>query len=225
MSTPIRVLVVDDQHIVRKGIRSLLALSDEVAVVGDCADGDAALTMLAQTPVDVLLLDLQMPVRDGIATLEAMRERGIEVPTLVLTTFDDDEIVLSALRAGARGYLLKDVTLEQLLSGVRALATGGTLLHPAMTSRLLASSPSPRRSLEPPHPTTPLSERELDVLRLAAAGWSNRQIARGLHLAEGTVKNRMSSVLLKLGAPDRTNAVLRALESGLLTGSAHPLEG
>jgi DNA-binding NarL/FixJ family response regulator len=164
----------------------------------------------------VVLLDLRMPGRDGIATLEAMAERGIEVPVLVLTTFDDDELVLAALRAGARGYLLKDVTLEQLISAVRALAAGGTLLQPALTERLLrVVSQRPKAEPEQSH-REPLTGRELDVLRLAAIGWSNREIASGLHLAEGTVKNHMSSVLLKLGVRDRTRAVLLALSEGLL---------
>ncbi len=214
---PVRVLVVDDQNIVREGIRSLLALSSEVEVVGDCADGDEALRFLEEGGVDLVLLDLRMPGRDGIATLRAMRERRIDVPVLVLTTFDDDELVLAALQAGAKGYLLKDVTLEQLLGGVRSLAAGGTLLQPALTDRLLraiARSPLPVELAPPPEP---LTDRELDVLRLAASGWSNRQIAQGLFLAEGTVKNHMSSVLLKLGVTDRTKAVLKALADGILT--------
>lgn len=213
---PVRVLVVDDQTLVRQGIRGLLTLSDEVVVVGEAGDGDEALDLLARTEVDVVLLDLRMPGRDGIATLEAMAERGIEIPVLVLTTFDDDELVLAALRAGARGYLLKDVTLEQLISAVRALAAGGTLLQPALTERLLrVVSQRPKAEPEQSH-REPLTGRELDVLRLAAIGWSNREIASGLHLAEGTVKNHMSSVLLKLGVRDRTRAVLLALSEGLL---------
>ncbi|UFU08199.1 response regulator [Ruania halotolerans] len=216
VKTPIRVLIVDDQNLVREGIRSLLALSGDVEIVGDCADGDEALAFLEQSSADVILLDLRMPGRDGIATLRAMRERGICVPSLVLTTFDDDELVLSALRAGARGYMLKDVTLEQLLGGVRALAAGNTLLQPALTDRLLRAIPPSTRAPDPVYAQEQLSDRELDVLRLAASGWSNRQIAQGLGLAEGTVKNRMSNVLLKLGVTDRTRAVLRALESGIL---------
>lgn len=215
MSALTRVLVVDDQAIVRQGIRSLLELSDEITVVGECADGDEALALLAGTQVDVVLLDLRMPGRDGIATLTAMAAQGLAVPTLVLTTFDDDDLVLAALQAGARGYMLKDVTLDQLLGGIRTLAAGGTLLQPALTNRLLsavATAPTPGLRF----PAEDLSDREIDVLRLAASGWSNRQIAQGLHLAEGTVKNYMSTVLLKLGVTDRTKAVLRALEIGVL---------
>lgn len=211
----VRVLLVDDQTLVRQGFRSLLDLTDEVQVVGEAGDGDEALRLLAEREVDVVLLDLRMPVRDGVATLTAMAERGDRTPVLVLTTFDDDQLVLAAMQAGARGYLLKDVTLDQLVSGVRSLAAGGTLLHPALTERLLqAVSGRPPVSAAPA--VDPLTDRELDVLRLAAAGWSNREIAHGLHLAEGTVKNHMSSVLLKLGVRDRTQAVLRALQEGLL---------
>jgi DNA-binding NarL/FixJ family response regulator len=214
---PVRVLLVDDQTLVRQGIRGLLALTPEVEVVGEGADGDEALRLLDECDVDVLLLDLRMPGRDGIATLEAMRDRGIRVPVLVLTTFDDEELVLRAMLGGARGYLLKDVTLEQLVGGVRSVASGGTLLQPALTDRLLRAMVERPATIEGIQRPEPLTARELDVLRLAAAGWSNREIAHGLHLAEGTVKNHMSSVLLKLGVRDRTQAVLRALEHGLLT--------
>lgn len=215
---PIRVLIVDDHTLVRRGIRSLLELSDEINVVGEAGDGDDALSLLeSSTGVDVILLDLRMPGRDGVATLEAMATRGIGVPVLVLTTFDDEELAMAALRAGAKGYLLKDVTIDQLVSGVRCLASGGTLLQPALTERLLrAVTDRTTRSVSAPRPE-PLTARELDVLRLAAAGWSNREIAHGLHLAEGTVKNHMSNVLLKLSVRDRTRAVLRALEEGLLS--------
>ncbi|NAZ77903.1 response regulator [Kineococcus sp. T13] len=221
MSGPVRVAVVDDQTLVRQGILRLLALSDAVRVVGEGEDGDQALELVARGDVDVLLLDLRMPRRDGIATLEALRERGEVVPVLVLTTFDDDELVLAALRAGARGYLLKDVTLEQVLSAIRTLADGGSLLQPALTDRLLRAvtsrpaAPGAAADLGVPAPLTP---RELDVLRLAAAGWSNKEIAAALHLAPGTVKNHVTAVLLKLGVRDRTRAVLRALELGLLDG-------
>jgi DNA-binding NarL/FixJ family response regulator len=214
---PVRVVLADDQTLVRQGIRSLLALSPEVEVVGEGADGDEALRLLQDHDVDVLLLDLRMPGRDGIATLAAMHERGVQVPVLVLTTFDDEDLVLRAVLGGARGYLLKDVTLDQLVSGVRSVAAGGALLQPALTERLLRAMAERSGSvggLERPEPLTP---REIDVLRLAAAGWSNREIAHGLHLAQGTVKNHMSSVLQKLGVRDRTRAVLRALELGLLS--------
>ncbi|WUI02605.1 response regulator transcription factor [Spirillospora sp. NBC_00431] len=217
----IRVCVVDDQTLVRQGIRHLLELSPEVTVTAEAADGDEALALVQARPPDVLLLDLRMPGRDGIATLTAMRERGIMVPTLVLTTFDDDELVLRALRAGAHGYLLKDVTLDQVIGAIRTLAHGGTLVRPALTERLLREArrlPDPGEIDDLP-PPQPLTDRELDVLRLLAGGYANREIAAALHLAEGTVKNHVSSLLAKLGVRDRTLAVLRALHHGLLTGT------
>jgi DNA-binding NarL/FixJ family response regulator len=216
----IRVAVVDDQTLVREGIRSLLDLSDDVVVVGDAADGDAALVLLDEVDVDVLLLDLRMPRRDGIATLEALAERHDAPPTLVLTTFDDDELVLRAIREGARGYLLKDVTLEQLVGAIRRLAAGGTMVQPALTDRLVRAVAGRKATVDGLAHPDPLTPRERDILRLVAAGYSNHEIAGALHLADGTVKNHVSSVLLKLGVRDRTRAVLRSLELGLLDDDA-----
>ena len=213
----IRVCLVDDQTLVRQGIRSLLGLAAGIEVVAEADDGAAALTVIERDPPDVVLLDLRMPRFDGLWALRALRERGIDVPVLILTTFDDDELVLAALRAGARGYLLKDVTLEQLVGAVRTLAAGGTLVQPAITDRLLRAVRDGRTARRDDGvPIQELTERELDVLRLLASGYANREIADALFLAEGTVKNHVSSLLLKLGARDRTNAVLRALNHGLL---------
>jgi DNA-binding NarL/FixJ family response regulator len=214
----ITVGIVDDHTLVRQGISSLLALTDDIEVVDEASDGDEALRLVARHHPDVLLLDLRMPGRDGLATLTALRDRGDEVPVLVLTTFDDDELVLDAIQAGAHGYLLKDVTLHQLVDAIRTLAQGRSLIQPAVTERLLRavterSRPAARRRL-PRH--EPLTERELEILRLLASGFSNREIADALHLATGTIKNHVSMVLLKLGVRDRTRAVLRALELGLL---------
>ncbi|TDD11903.1 response regulator transcription factor [Nonomuraea deserti] len=211
-----RVVVVDDQTLVRQGIRSLLEVAG-VEVAGEADGGRAAIEVIAAARPDVVLLDLRMPRYDGIWTLERLRERGIETPVLVLTTFNDDTLVLQALRAGARGYLLKDVTLEQLTRAVRTLADGGTLVAPSITDRLLRAI----RSGPPPAgggaaPAQELTGRELEVLRLVAEGYANREIARALFLAEGTVKNHVSTILLKLDARDRTNAVLRALHEGIL---------
>jgi DNA-binding NarL/FixJ family response regulator len=211
-----RVAIVDDQTLVRQGIRSLLALSNEINVVAEAGDGDEALAALDAHDIDVLLLDLRMPRRDGIATLEALRERGNHVPVLVLTTFDDDELALRALCAGARGYLLKDVTLDQLVGAIRTVAAGGTLLQPALTERMLRAVSERTTETTGIRGPDRLTDRELDTLRLVAAGYSNREIASALHLAPGTVKNHVSNVLLKLGVRDRTRAVLRALDLGLL---------
>lgn len=216
MSAEVRVLIVDDQTLVRAGIRGLLELSPDVVVEGEAADGDEALRMLVEHDPDVILLDLRMPRRDGIGTLREMARRGIDAPALVLTTFDDAELVLGAVRAGARGYLLKDVTLDELVDGIRAVAAGRTALQPALTARL--AMPADEAGAGDWHPAD-LTEREADVLGLVAGGYSNREIAELLHLAEGTVKNHVSNVLVKLGARDRTQAVLRAIRHGLLASS------
>lgn len=214
--TAIRVVVVDDQTLVRQGIRTLLDMAG-IEVVGEADDGEAAMDVIGSTRPDVVLLDLRMPHRDGIWTLRQLRERGVDLPVLVLTTFDDDALLLDALGAGARGYLLKDVTLERLTRAVETLAAGGTLIAASVTDRLLRairSAPSPVGVDE--SPPRDLTEREVEVLRLMTAGYTNREIAGLLFLAEGTVKNHVSAILLKLGARDRTNAVLRALHDGLL---------
>ncbi|WP_341720804.1 response regulator transcription factor [Micromonospora sp. FIMYZ51] len=211
-----RVVVVDDQTLIRQGIRGLLEVAD-IDVVGEAADGRAALDVIARTAPDVILLDLRMPRFDGIWTIEQLRAAEIDIPVLVLTTFDDDALVLGALRAGARGYLLKDVTLAQLTRAIHTLAEGGTLIAPSITDRMLRairSGPSPAGPDAPAVPS--LTEREQEVLRLVAHGYSNREIAGILFLAEGTVKNHVSTILTKLGARDRTNAVLRALHEGIL---------
>jgi DNA-binding NarL/FixJ family response regulator len=220
----IAVGIVDDQTLVRQGIRGLLDLADDIEVVADASDGDEALDLVTQHRPDVLLLDLQMPGRDGIATLTALRERGDDLPVLVLTTFDDDELVLGALQAGAHGYLLKDVTLTQLVAAIRTLAAGHTLIQPAVTDRLVrAITRQPRAQRAAWPQPQPLTEREREILRLLASGFTNRQIADALHLATGTVKNHVSTILQKLGVRDRTRAVLLALELGLLTDA--PTDG
>ncbi|MFD1716873.1 response regulator [Georgenia deserti] len=214
-----RVVIVDDQTLVRHGIRSLLDLSEDISVVGEAEDGRSALEVLGEHRPDVVLLDLRMPGMDGLAMLQELRAGGDEVPVLVLTTFDDADLVLGAMRAGASGYLLKDVTLERLVGAIRTVAGGGTFLQPSLTQRLLRAAADGGVRGGPSDPAMPveaLTGRETDVLRLMAGGYANREIADALHLAEGTVKNHVSTVLLKLGARDRTQAVLRALYLGLL---------
>ena len=209
----IRVAIADDQTLVRQGIKSLLELTDDIRVVAEAADGDEAIAVVAASRPEVLLLDVRMPRKTGLQVLEALQQR---VATLVLTTFDDDAVALQALRLGAKGFLLKDVTLEQLAAAVRTLAAGGTLVSPAITARVLQGAKALDPSFESAELPDPLTPREREVLRLMAAGLSNREIADALGTAEGTVKNQASSVLSKLGVRDRTRAVLRALELGLL---------
>ncbi|MEV4751891.1 response regulator [Streptosporangium amethystogenes subsp. fukuiense] len=214
----IRVIVVDDQTLVRQGIRSLLDLTDDIEVVGESDDGMSALAAIEEHAPDVVLLDLRMPRHDGIWVLKALQERADDAPpVLVLTTFDNDTLVLDAMRAGACGYLLKDVTLERLTRAIRVLADGGTLISPSITDRLLRAVHRRRPADDGDLPAIQqLTEREVEVLRLVAEGYSNREIAQALFLAEGTVKNHVSTMLLKLGARDRTNAVLRALHANIL---------
>lgn len=211
-----RVIVVDDQALVREGLRALLQVAG-IDVVAEADDGRAALAAIDEHPADVVLMDLRMPRFDGIWALEQLQAQDSQVPILVLTTFDDDELVLRALRAGARGYLLKDVTVDRLARAVRALETGGTLISPSITERLLRAIRSgPVARTEGAAPLQTLTARETDVLRMVAEGYSTRDIAGLLHLAEGTVKNHISTILQKLGARDRTSAVLRALREGIL---------
>lgn len=217
MNAPVRVVLADDQTLVRAGLAALLGLAAGIEVVGEASDGREALDVVAATRPDVLLLDLRMPVLDGLGTLEALAGAEHRPAVLVLTTFDDDDLVVAALRAGARGYLLKDVTLDEVVEGVLTLARGERLVQPAVTARVLdrlAAAPLAERV--PAGPAVSMTPRETEVLRLLAAGWSNREIGRGLHLAEGTVKNHVSAIMLKLGVRDRTRAVVRALDLGLV---------
>ncbi len=211
----IRVVLADDHLVVRAGLRSLLELAPDLALVGEAASGEEAVGKVIETSPDVLLLDVRMPRGDGLWVLEELARRGIEVATLVLTTFEDDAVALQALAHGARGYLLKDVTLEQIVAAVRTLADGGTLvpygLGDPARARLSSAAPAAEEA-----PSEAMTEREREILRLLAGGFSNREIAGALHLAEGTVKNHVSSILSKMGVRDRTRAVLKAAERGFI---------
>lgn len=210
----IRVLLVDDQTLVRQGVRSLLELAADLEVVAEAEDGEAALRLIPEHAPDVVLLDMRMPRLSGLEVLERLHASGQLPPTLILTTFDDDALVLDGIRAGAKGYLLKDVSLEVLLSAIRTLAAGGSLIQPAVTERILRGF---AREAAPAYPQLePLTERETEILRLMSGGYSNKEIARALKLTEGTVKNHVSSILGKMGVRDRTRAVLKALDTGLL---------
>jgi DNA-binding NarL/FixJ family response regulator len=212
----IRVMLVDDQTLVRQGVRSLLELSDDIEVVGEAADGEIAIETVPEIAPDVLLLDMQMPGKNGLDVLLELSRRAQLPPTIILTTFDDDELVLSGIRAGARGFLLKDVALEELLSAVRTVAEGKTIVKPAVTQRLLKGLGKIRTSFSSLEQPDALTERETEILRLMAGGYSNKEIAGALNVAEGTVKNHVSNVLSKMGVRDRTRAVLKAFEAGVL---------
>lgn len=212
----IRVCLVDDQTLVRQGIHSLLALADDIEVVGEASDGQQALDMVAKLRPDVVLMDMRMPVMSGLEALQALAKRGDLPATIILTTFDDDQLVLAGIKAGARGYLLKDVTLEQLVSAIKTVAEGGSLVQPAVTQRLRSGLENMHNDFVSLDKPDPLTERETEILRLMAGGFSNKEIANSLHVAEGTVKNHVSNILSKLGVRDRTRAVLKAFELKLV---------
>jgi NarL family two-component system response regulator LiaR len=211
--TAIRVLIADDHEVVRQGLRTFLSLQDEVEVVGDVADGAAAVAAVAAERPDVVLMDLVMPGVDGV---EAIRRIAAEHPgtrVIALTSFLDDDKVLPAIRAGAAGYLLKDVGPADLVKGIRTVYGGEALLHPAVAARLMeevAGAPEPERAADP------LTAREREVLAEIVRGHANKRIALELGISEATVKIHVSSVLHKLGVTDRTQAALRAVREGLV---------
>ena len=213
----IKVLLADDQKLIRDGIRSLLALSDKVEVVAECADGTSVIASVIQSQPDVILLDLSMPVMNGIQTLGALQQAGINIPVLILTTFDEHELVLKSISCGARGFLLKDVSLDTLIEAIATLAQGGSWFAPNITQRLLETVKSSDSTFTMPATLEPLTEKELEILQLMAAGYSNKEIASALYKSEGTVKNQCSAILAKLGVRDRPRAVLLALELGLIS--------
>ncbi|GAA0474000.1 response regulator transcription factor [Paractinoplanes deccanensis] len=209
----VRVLVVDDQALVREGIASLLGIEPGIAVVGTAEDGREAVEAALRTEPDVVLMDVRMPVLDGVRAAELIRERLPSCRVLMLTTFDDEEYVLSALRAGTSGYLLKNLPARELAQAVR-LAHAGVEQHDAAAIRRLATALD-RDGHRPPAPRPDLTGREFEVLRLIARGDTNREIAAQLYVSEGTVKNHVSHILSRLGLRDRVQAVIYARENGL----------
>ncbi len=210
----IRVFIADDQLLVRQGIRTLLEMDGDLSVVGEAGDGDETIARVPGLAVDALLLDIRMPQKSGLDVLRELSARNSLPSTLILTTFDDSNVVLDGIRAGARGFLLKDVSYQQLVAAIRAVAGGATVFQPALTERLLRMADHVH--VESATPMEPLTKREVEVVRLMAAGYSNREIAYALGTADGTVKNHVSSILAKFGVRDRTRAVLKALEARLL---------
>jgi DNA-binding NarL/FixJ family response regulator len=200
--------------LVRHGIRGLLSLAPDIAVVAEAADGEEAVSVVRDHKPDVMLLDVRMPRLSGIQVLEALRAAGSLPPTILLTTFDDDSALLNGIRAGAKGFLLKDVSVERLVEAIRLVAAGETLIRPAVTEHALKRLEETQREFESLERPDPLTKRELEVLRLMAGGYSNREIGDALGASEGTVKNHISSILSKMGVRDRIRAVLKGLESG-----------
>lgn len=208
--TPIRVLLVDDQALFREALHTLLSAQSGIVVVGEAGNGAQALDAEAQTQPDVILMDLLMPILDGAAATRELVARGTQARIIVLTTFDDDEYVFEALRAGAVGYLLKDVSAQKLVEAIQAAARGESFLQPSITTKVIAEFARQARAPIAQPLIEPLTPREMDTLRLMVSGMSNREIAETLVVAEGTVKNHVTAILGKLAVRDRTQAVLKA---------------
>jgi DNA-binding NarL/FixJ family response regulator len=218
MSAPIRIVLVDDQALFRESLALLLGAQPDLQVVGEAANGEAALQLVATARPQVVLMDLRMPILDGVAATRRLRADHPDVRVIALTTFDDDVDMFAALRAGAIGYLLKDVSGETLFAAVRMAARGESFLPPPIATKVVAElariADSPQVRPQPlPHP---LSERELEIVGLLARGATNREIAAALVLAEGTIKNHLTNILGKLGARDRTEAALIAKDLGII---------
>ena len=215
----ITVLIADDQRLMREGLATLLALAPDIRIVGQAGDGAEAIELARQLRPAVVLMDIQMPGVDGVSATRAIRSTLPNTQVIILTTFDDDEYLVSGLRAGACGYLLKDMPSEQLADAIRACVRGESPIGPEMTRKLVnfvAQAAAPI-ALHPANPLIDaLSEREIEVLRLIARGLSNKEIAEALIIAEGTAKNHVSNILGKLDARDRAQAVARGQELGLL---------
>ena len=215
----IRVLLVDDQALFREGLETLLSVHKDIQVVGQASNGQEALEAAAKVHPDVVLMDVRMPILDGVQATRRLKRALPECRVIVLTTFDDDEYVFDALRAGAVGYLLKDVASARLVEAIRGTARGESILEPSVAAKVIAeftrvSSMVPAVQMD--QLVEPLSERELEILAWIARGYSNKEIASQLFIAEGTVKNHVTHILGKLGVRDRTQAALKARELGLV---------
>jgi DNA-binding NarL/FixJ family response regulator len=208
------VLVADDQPLVRSGFRMVLEERPDLELVGEATDGEQAIALARELDPDVILMDVRMPNLDGVEATRRLAEAGMRARVLVLTTFDLDEYVYAAIRAGASGFLLKDVEPADLVDAIRVVAAGNSLFGPAATERLVArfaaAEPLPSESLDS------LTEREREILQLVASGLSNAEVAKRLYLSETTIKSHVSSVLRKLGVRDRVQAVIAAYDAGLV---------
>lgn len=221
MSECIQVVLVDDQSLFLEGLRTLLSLDESLEVVGECSNGQEALEVCRRLKPSIVLMDLNMPVMDGVAATKAIKQEMPEINVLTLTTFDDDERVFDALKAGSSGYLLKDTPSKQLVDAIKTVSSGESFLQPSIASKVLAeftrmSAPTLVAEKKPVKLLEPLSSREEEVLIWLSRGCSNKEIAGHLSLAEGTVKNHVSNVLGKLGVLDRTQAALMARDLGLI---------
>lgn len=212
--SPIRLLIVDDHPVVRDGLRGIFSGEPTYEVLGEAADGAEAVAVAERLRPDVILMDLHMPGMDGVKAIRELVKRGSPARILVLTTYDQDSYVLPAIEAGATGYLLKDAPREELMRAVRAVAEGKTVLSPSVAGKLVSQVRGPQRET--------LSPREMEILRLIAAGNTNREIARKLFISEATVKTHLLHIYEKLGVPDRAAAVSAAYQRGLLSPGVEP---
>lgn len=214
VSNPIRVLIVDDQQLIREGLQAILQSDPDLLIVGEAKDGTAAIEMIANTHPDVVLMDIKMPGISGIEATRFIRQQWQEVKVIILTTFSEDPLLFDGLKAGAAGFLLKDISASDLIKAIHTVAAGGALIEPSIAGKVFAEfqrlSSAPTTTSEIPL----FTERETEILRLLFQGYSNRQIAETLFLAEGTVKNYLSAIFQKLHVEDRVQAVLKAKELG-----------
>lgn len=214
----IRIVLVDDQQLIRQGMHTLLELEPDLTVVGMAGNGREAITVVGQYQPDVVLMDVRMPEMDGVVATGVLTAQFPHIGVIILTTFDDNEYIFEGLRAGARGYLLKDVSSDELALAVRSVAAGHALLQPSITRKVVAEFARLRSDAPPPTPITlpqdplplPLTAREVEVLHALAAGYSNREIAEQFVITEGTVKNHVSNLLAKLEVRDRVQAIVKA---------------
>jgi DNA-binding NarL/FixJ family response regulator len=221
---PIRIVLVDDQRLMREGLRTLLELHSDMQVVGEAGDGSGAEELVTELKPRVVLMDLRMPRTDGVSATQRIKRRWPDVQILVLTTFDDDELVFRSIEAGASGYLLKDVGSDALADAVRAASLGDAPLQPSVARKILgrlrSTAPVVAYPAAEAAPCERLSGRELAILRLLGRGAANREIAETLSLTEGTVKNYISAILAKTGLHDRTQAALFAVRNNLTDANA-----
>ncbi|BAI93636.1 two-component response regulator [Limnospira platensis NIES-39] len=214
----IRVLLVDDQGIIREGLRSLLEAKPDLEIVGEAENGKVAVELALKLKPDVVLMDVRMPIMDGVAAMRSLAEQQPEIKVLVLTTFDDDEYITQAMESGAKGYLLKDTPSDELAQAIRAVYQGYTQLGPGLFEKVMAAKYKPSRDEPLPGYLQDLTPRELEVLRLIGKGYSNREIAQELFISERTVKNHVSSILSRLNLRDRTQVALLANKYPILGG-------
>lgn len=211
MNEKIRILIADDHPVVRDGLIAILSTQPDFAVVGEAGDGRAALAQIPTRKPDILLLDLEMPEMDGVETLRQLKTAGMDLPVIVFTAYDTDERIVTAVQAGAKGYLLKGAPRQELFNAIRIVNDGGSLLQPAVATRLMR-----QMSLEQETSLEPLTPREHEVLEALASGFQNKEIALKLAISERTVKFHVSAILSKLNAGNRTEAVTLAAQHGLI---------